>query len=154
MHEARVPAEFVEALSPAAISDVARRHERVQHQYCWRAPASRTWEKICASDIVCRKFGVDWTTPSDCQSLNDPARGSAIVRNCVKLVRREFLAFCHVAFHFIPAACVQSVTRLHQVHRHAHEGIDDRCRDAPQRMTARTRTSLRMRLHSFARRMR
>src|SRR6266550_4169435 len=77
MHETRVPTEFVKAGCPAAIALVTRRHERVQHQYCGRAPAACAREKICASDVVRRKFGADRTAPSDRRAVADLTRESA-----------------------------------------------------------------------------
>src|SRR5213080_2608936 len=96
MHETRVPTEFVKAGCPAAIALITRRHERVQHQYCRRAPAACAREKICASDVVRRKFGADRTAPSDRRAVADLTHESAITRNSVKIVRRKFLAFSHI----------------------------------------------------------
>src|SRR5205809_479069 len=52
MDETRVPSEAVKVGSPATISDVSCRHERVQHQHRRCAPTALTSEKICASDIA------------------------------------------------------------------------------------------------------
>src|SRR5213593_3086480 len=65
MDETCVPSEAVKVGSPATISDVSCRHERVQHQHCRCAPTALTSEKICASDVVCWKFGNDRTGPGD-----------------------------------------------------------------------------------------
>src|SRR6478735_6894544 len=116
MHETRVPTEFVKAGCPAAIALVTRRHERVQHQYCRRAPAACAREKICASDVVRRKFGTDRTAPSDDRAVADLTRESAITRNSVKIMRRKFLAFSNISLKLIATARVQAVTRLHHVH--------------------------------------
>src|SRR5439155_15817576 len=106
MHETRVPSKAVKVGSPATISDVSCRHERVQHQDCRCAPTTRASEKICASGIVCRKFGTDRTTPSEDLAVADLTRGSAIARNSIKIVYREFLAFRDIALHFIATARV------------------------------------------------
>src|SRR5881392_1138673 len=87
-----------------------RRHERVQHQYCRRAPAACAREKICASDVVRRKFGADRTAPSDRRAVADLTHESAITRNSVKIVRRKSFAFRHIALQFIAAARVQAMT--------------------------------------------
>ena len=92
-HKTRIPTEFVKAGCPAAIALVTRRHERVQNQYCRRAPAACAREKICASDVVRRKSGPDWTAPSDRRTVADLTREAAITGNSVKIVRRKFLAF-------------------------------------------------------------
>src|SRR5438034_2404759 len=109
MDETCVPSEAVKVGSPATISDVSCRHERVQHQHCRCAPTARTSEKICASDVVCRKFGNDRTGPSEHLAVADFTRGSAIARNSVKIVCREFLAFRYIALHFIAAARMHAV---------------------------------------------
>src|SRR5439155_2374839 len=109
MDETRIPSETVKVGSPATISDVSCRHERVQHQHRWCAPAALTSEKICASDVVCRKFGNDRTRPGDHLAVADLGRRSATARNSVKIVCREFLAFRHIALHFIAAARMQAV---------------------------------------------
>src|SRR5438552_3539668 len=84
-----------------------RRHQRDQTKisldHCKESPDP-------SAITGCWKFGVDRTMPSDCRSVTDLTRGSAIARKSIKIACREFLAFCHVAFHFIPAACVQPMT--------------------------------------------
>src|SRR6266481_5406840 len=110
MHETRVPTEFVKAGCQAAIALITRRHERVQHQYCRRAPAACAREKICASDVVRRKFGADRTAPSDRRAVADLPRESAITRNSVKIVCRKFLAFSHITDKLITAGRVQEMT--------------------------------------------
>src|SRR5260370_27010714 len=109
MQEARIPAEFVEPRRPTAISDVARRKKCMQHEHGGRAPAPRAVKEICASNVVGRKVGVDGTAPRDRRAVADPARESAIGRNCVKIVRSEFLTFLYIALHFFAAARVQSM---------------------------------------------
>src|SRR5207244_8325237 len=63
MAETRVPSEAVKVASPATISEVSCRQKRVQNQPCRCAPPARTSEKTCPSEVVCRKFGNDWTGP-------------------------------------------------------------------------------------------
>ena len=48
----------------------------------------------------------------------------AIWRRSVKLVRRQSFAALNVTLHFFPAACWQTMTRLKQIHRCTHDGID------------------------------
>src|SRR6266478_10132271 len=50
--EARIPAEFVKTRSTAAIPNVTRGHERVQHENRRCIPAAWGWEEIRARGIV------------------------------------------------------------------------------------------------------
>src|SRR5438270_6339616 len=63
MNEARVPAELVESRSPATITDVRGRHQRVEHEYCRRSASLRAPKEIGLRDIVPLKFCLNWRAP-------------------------------------------------------------------------------------------
>ena len=128
VHETSVPAEFVEVRSPAPVANMTRGHERVQHQYRRRAPAARAWKKIHARNVVRGKFRIDRAAPPDCCSVGiaNCTRDFAIAGRSVKIMRCELLAFGDIALHLIAAARMQSMPRLNEIHRCAHEQIDAR----------------------------
>src|ERR1043166_10226598 len=102
MHEARVPAEFVQARSPTTIANVTRGHEGVQHEHRRHGPAKSAWKKICASDVVRRKSCLDWAAPGNTRSVSDRAiqiDPAAAGRRSIIVMRGEFFALCHVLFH-------------------------------------------------------
>src|SRR6266496_4109627 len=64
--EAGIPTEFVKTRSTAAIPNVTRGHERVQHEHRRCTPAAWAWEEIRARDIVGRKICNDRAAPGNC----------------------------------------------------------------------------------------
>src|SRR6202030_2646796 len=97
MDKARVPTELIETFRPAAITDMAGRHESVQHEDCWRAPTARAQEKIRAGSVVGGELRLDRTTPrsrravSDCAKIDSAAAG----RRGIVFVRCQFFALCN-----------------------------------------------------------
>src|SRR5438128_235682 len=106
MNKARVPSELVKSRCPAAITNVRRRHQRVEHEHRRRSFSARAREEIRPRNIVPGKFGLDWAAPGNCRAISIRYRSDKIdiVRRSIIFTRRELLALDDVALHFLVPA--------------------------------------------------
>src|SRR6266550_7612008 len=132
--EARIPAEFVKTRSTAAIPNVTRGHERVQHEKRRCIPAVWAWEEIRARDIVGRKICNDRAAPGNCWagSIADCTCNFSAVWHGVKILSCELFARRHITCHVIATPRVQPMARLEQIYRRAHKQIDAARGETPE----------------------
>src|SRR5882724_6783226 len=124
--EARIPSQFIKARRVAAIPDMARGHERVQHENRRRPPALRARKEIGTRDVVRWKLRIDRTLPCNGSAapIGDYGRNFGAVGHGVIVFGGELLARRHIMLHFFTTPRVQMVTRLKQIDRRAHDQID------------------------------
>src|SRR6202030_4335013 len=63
MNKARVPSKLIESGGPSPITDVCRRHQRMEHEDSRRVFSRGAPEKIGTRIVVARKRGFDWAPP-------------------------------------------------------------------------------------------